>query len=56
MNGNKLIVIGNSVSEFSPDYTIPASYLQNYPNFKYYIGEYPKINYEMIQLENLLLL
>ena len=48
MNGNKLIVIGNSVSEFSPDYTIPASYLQNYPNFKYYIGEYPKINYEMI--------
>lgn len=48
INGKKLIVIGNSVSEFSPDYVIPASYLQNYPNFKYYIGEYPKINYEMI--------
>lgn len=48
MNGNKLMVIGNSVNEFNSDYIIPASYLQNFPNFKYCIGEYPKVKYEMV--------
>lgn len=47
MNGNKLIIIGNSVNEFNSKYIIPASYLQNYTNFKYCIKNFPKVNYEM---------
>lgn len=47
MNGNKLIIIGNSVNEFNSEYIIPASYLQNYTNFKYCINNFPKVNYEM---------
>lgn len=47
MNGNKLIVIGDSVNEFNSEYIIPASYLQNYTNFKYCINNFPKIDYEM---------
>lgn len=47
MNGNKLIVINNSVNEFNSEYIIPASYLQNYTNFKYCITNFPKVDYEM---------
>lgn len=47
MNGNKLIIIGNSVNEFNSEYIIPASYLQYYTNFKYCINNFPKINYEI---------
>ena len=47
MNGNKLIIIKNSVNEFNSEYIIPASYLQNYTNFRYCINNFPKIDYEM---------
>lgn len=52
MNGNKLIIISNTVNEFNDEYMIPASYLQTYPNFKYSIKNYPKINYELIPVKS----
>lgn len=52
MNGNKLIIISNTVNEFNDEYMIPASYLQTYPNFKYSIKNYPKINYELIPIKS----
>lgn len=52
MNGNKLIIISNTVNEFNDEYMIPASYLQTYPNFKYIIKNYPKINYELIPIKS----
>lgn len=51
MDGNKLIIINNDVYEFNYDYIIPASYLQNFPNFKYCIN-LPDINYEKIHIKN----
>lgn len=52
MNGNKLIIISNTVNEFNDEYMIPASYLQTYPNFKYSIKNYSKINYESIPVKS----
>ena len=52
MSGKKLIIIGNSVNEFNSDYIVPASYLQTYPNFKYCIKEFPKINYELVPIKS----
>lgn len=52
MNGNKLVIISNAVYEFNDEYMIPASYLQTYPNFKYSIKNYPRINYELIPIKS----
>ena len=52
MNDNKLLVTGNDVYEFNEDYIIPASFLQNYPNFKYQIKNYPYIYYNLEELES----
>lgn len=52
MNGNKLMIISNTVNEFNDEYMIPASYLQTYPNFKYSIKNYPRINYELIPIKS----
>lgn len=52
MNCNKLIIISNTVNEFNDEYMIPASYLQTYPNFKYSIKNYPKINYDLIPIKS----
>ena len=53
MNGNKLIIINNTVNEFNEEYIIPASYLQNYTNFKYCINNFPKINYELVPVKSI---
>ncbi len=53
MNGNKLIVIGNTVYEFNDEYIIPVSYLQNYTNFKYHINNFPKISYDMEEVKTI---
>lgn len=45
MNGNKLIITNNNVFEFNREYIIPVSYLSTYPNFKYCINDFPRINY-----------
>lgn len=47
-----MIIISNTVNEFNDEYMIPASYLQTYPNFKYSIKNYPKINYELIPVKS----
>lgn len=52
MDGNKLIIISNTVNEFNDEYVIPASYLQTYPNFKYSINNYPRVNYELIPIKS----
>lgn len=44
MNGNKLLIIHNTVYEYNKEYIIPVSYLTTYPNFKYCIDNFPKIN------------
>ncbi len=46
MNGKKLLVTGRDVFEFNNDYIIPVSYLSTYPNFKYCVGNLPKIEYK----------
>lgn len=46
MNGKKLFVTGRNVFEFNNDYIIPVSYLSTYPNFKYCVGNLPKIEYK----------
>ncbi len=53
MNGNKLLVINNRVYEFSKDYIIPVSYLTTYPNFKYCIDNFPKINCKIEELKKI---
>ncbi len=50
MNGNKLIVIRNKVHEFNEKYMIPASYIQEFPNLKYCIDNYPKIDYSLNEI------
>lgn len=49
MNGRKLLVLQNTVYEMNKDYIIPVSYLTTYPNFKYYIEDFPKVNYELVE-------
>lgn len=53
MNGNKLIVLQNNVYEMNKEYIIPVSYLTTYPNFKYYIEDFPSINYELEEVYRL---
>ena len=43
LNGNKLFITNNDVYIFNSDYIIPVSYISNYPNFKYHINDFPKI-------------
>lgn len=42
LNGNKLLITYNKVFELNDDYIVPASYLANYPNFKYHTQNLPK--------------
>lgn len=46
MNGKKLFITGRNVFEFNNNYVIPVSYLSTYPNFKYCVGNIPKIEYK----------
>ena len=46
MNGKKLLITHLNVFEYSDDYIIPASYLSNYPNFKYHIKDLSKIGFK----------
>lgn len=43
MNGNRLIVTNNTVFELNNQYIVPVSYISNYPNFKYFLPNLPKI-------------
>ena len=43
MNGHRLLITDNNVFEFNEDYTVPASFLTTYPNFKYYLPDLPEI-------------
>ena len=52
-NKDKLIIINNTVNEFNNEYIIPASYLQNYTNFKYCITNFPKIDYELVPVKSI---
>lgn len=42
LNGNKLLITYNKVFVLNNDYIVPASYLANYPNFKYHTQDLPK--------------
>lgn len=42
LDGNKLLITHDRVYEFNNDYIVPASYLVNYPNFKYHAQNLPR--------------
>ena len=44
LNGRRLLITRNRVFEFNEDYIIPASYLSYYPNLKYHVKDFPKLN------------
>lgn len=43
MNGHRLLITNNKVFEFNNEYIVPASYITNYPNLKYYLLNLPQI-------------
>ena len=43
LDGRKLLVTGNKVFFISDDYYVPASFLKDYPNFKYYATDLPTV-------------
>lgn len=45
MDNHKLLITDSRAFELSEDYIVPASYLVNYPNFKYYLQNLPKFHY-----------
>ena len=44
LNGRKLLITDNKVFFIEDDYYIPASYLQCYPNFKYFASDLPSFS------------
>ena len=46
MNGHRLLITNSKVFEFNNEYVVPASYINTYPNLKYYLPELPTISCE----------